>query len=1007
MSKEVDETLYSRQLYVLGHQAMQKMSTSDVLVCGLGGLGVEIAKNIILSGVRSVTLHDTTTVTWRDLTTQYFLRASDLTKNRALACCLRLAELNSYVSVSASVSEVTQEFLQGYSVVVLTDTDLEEQVRVSQECRRLGISFLSAATYGVFGQLFCDFGKSFTAEDVDGREPASLRVADITREEEGVVTCIVNQRLGLRDGDLVTFSNIKGMTQLNHCSPTEVKVLNPSSFAIGDTRSFSEYEGGGVVTQVKVPKTFNFKSLEESLAAPTFVVVDELKSGRSQVLHIAFQALHQYVKKAGALPRPWNDEDANKFLECFYDVNNTNPAKVEDVNENILRIFSKVASGTLAPMNSVIGSIASQEVIKACSGKFTPVFQWLYFDAVECLPDDPLQFPPKDVSSRDNRYDAQVAVFGRQLQDKLGGLKLFVVGAGAIGCELLKNLAMIGVSVAMGGNITLTDMDHIEKSNLNRQFLFRPWDIKKSKATTAAAAVIVMNPEVNITPHQVRVGPEAENIYSPEFYKNLDIVANALDNLEARQYMDRRCWYYRKPMLESGTLGIKGSVQVVLPHLTDRFPAHLSSRDGDIPLCTLRSFPNCIEHTLQWARDMFEGEFCHSPEITRQYLEDNDFLKRSSKLSDYDYQSILRNLKSSLEDDAPHNFSDCIAWARRHWETNFRNQIVQLLEYFPPNYVTSTGSHFWSGSKRCPHPLKYDAENPLHLDYVVSAANLRAQVYGIPQDRDRLRISQLAAAVKIPEYLPQVRSEPNDEDAEASIESGFFQKVYISSLQDAIAPKEHFQHLKITPLTFEKDDNTNFHMDFVVAASNLRAENYEIDPADKHKSKKIAGKIVPAIATSTALVAGLVSLELLKVAQGHKHIRFYRNMSFNMAIPCFVLSQPDPPPEYEYNGVKWTTWERFEVDGDMTIQQFLDLFWTKHSLTVTLVARGNLTLYSNLFNQSDRSRRLGQTVTEILEELGEACQEPLSRTLMLDIGANDTDGAFVTVPHVEYKIQHT
>lgn len=72
----------------------------------------------------------------------------------------------------------------------------------------------------------------------------------------------------------------------------------------------------------------------------------------------------------------------------------------------------------------------------------------------------------------------------------------------------------------------------------------------------------------------------------------------------------------------------------------------------------------------------------------------------------------------------------------------------------------------------------------------------------------------------------------------------------------------------ITPLDFEKDDDNNLHMDFIVAASNLRAANYSIAPADKHKSKLIAGKIMPAIATTTSLVAGCVVLELYKLAQG-------------------------------------------------------------------------------------------------------------------------------------------
>ena len=74
--------------------------------------------------------------------------------------------------------------------------------------------------------------------------------------------------------------------------------------------------------------------------------------------------------------------------------------------------------------------------------------------------------------------------------------------------------------------------------------------------------------------------------------------------------------------------------------------------------------------------------------------------------------------------------------------------------------------------------------------------------------------------------------------------------------------------LKMSPIDFEKDDDDNFHMDFIVACSNLRAENYEIPPADRRKSKLIAGKIIPAIATTTAMVTGLDCLELYKVVQG-------------------------------------------------------------------------------------------------------------------------------------------
>ena len=74
-----------------------------------------------------------------------------------------------------------------------------------------------------------------------------------------------------------------------------------------------------------------------------------------------------------------------------------------------------------------------------------------------------------------------------------------------------------------------------------------------------------------------RVGPETEHFFDDEFFSKLDGVANALDNVDARIYMDRRCVYYRKSLLESGTLGTKGNVQVVIPHLTESYASSQAS----------------------------------------------------------------------------------------------------------------------------------------------------------------------------------------------------------------------------------------------------------------------------------------------------------------------------------------------------------------------------------------------------------------------------------------------
>eukprot|EP01137_Pigoraptor_chileana_P010391 Opistho-2@59949 len=147
----IDEGLYSRQLYVLGHEAMKKMNASDVLISGMGGLGVEIAKDVVLAGVKSVTIHDNAITQIKDLSSQFFLSEADIGKNRASATLPRLAELNSYVPVAAHTGALTDDFLARFKVIVLTDSTLEEQLRVNAFAHPRNIALIVASTRGLFG----------------------------------------------------------------------------------------------------------------------------------------------------------------------------------------------------------------------------------------------------------------------------------------------------------------------------------------------------------------------------------------------------------------------------------------------------------------------------------------------------------------------------------------------------------------------------------------------------------------------------------------------------------------------------------------------------------------------------------------------------------------------------------------------------------------------------------------------------------------------------------------
>jgi ubiquitin-activating enzyme E1 len=110
--------------------------------------------------------------------------------------------------------------------------------------------------------------------------------------------------------------------------------------------------------------------------------------------------------------------------------------------------------------------------------------------------------------------------------------------------------------------------------------------------------------------------------------------------------MDRLCVYYRLPLLESGTLGTMGNIQVVVPFMTESYSSSQDPPERSIPICTLKNFPNAIEHTLQWARDMFEGVFTQNPQNALQYISDSlDFIHRTQNLPEDQPLEIFKSVK--------------------------------------------------------------------------------------------------------------------------------------------------------------------------------------------------------------------------------------------------------------------------------------------------------------------------------------------------------------------------
>ena len=994
----------------------------------------QVAKNVILAGPKSVSLLDDGLTRSEDLGTNFYLSEDHVGKvSRATACVSKLAELNSYVSVIKVAGDPLEMDLSEYSVVVCCckSMTISKQVALNRKCREKHVGFILADCFGLAGHIFVDFGEKFTCHDKDGEEVRSAIIAGITREEDGItVLTHGDKRHGFHDGDYVSFREVQGMVELNDSARQfQIKVTGPYGFKIiCDSWHMSDYLREGIVTQVKKPLEISFISLEESQRNPVprgedcLPVWDLGKFGRAEQLHVIFSALRKYLEQnGGVFPSHRNQDAVSAVFELAKDMKSS---LVESVEEEIVRKVVALAACEFGPMAAFTGGVVAQEIVKY-TGKYHPLHQSLYFDIFE-VASDFISGPVGDFDPRisPGRYTDLVTILGHKALAKLQKARLFLVGSGALGCEFLKSFSLSGIGTKSGGGkVTVTDMDRIEVSNLNRQFLFRAHHVGQQKSTTAATAAVEMNSDFNVEPLEVRVGAESDATFNDAFWESLDCVVNALDNIQTRLLVDSRCVWYNKPLLESGTLGTKANAQVVLPHITQSYGDSQDPPEESIPLCTLKNFPNQIEHTIEWARDIFHGIFTEVPGEANTFVKNRDqfIAKLNAEGGGAASQlSKISHLEEILQLAGPERrFEKCVEIAVAEFTARFDHSIGQLIHTFPLDHRTSEGNLFWSGPKRAPTIIHFDASDPLHLSFVVSASNLLAASVGLPRIEDSRKIAAIAQNVTIKPFVPKemrIKAHDKDTTVEGSADDETQLKLVLERLNSL-----NVSHADLSPHEFEKDDDTNFHIEFISAAANLRARNYKIPEVDRFKVKMIAGKIIPAIATTTAMVVGLVTAELIKILTHEKHpIELFRNSFVNLALPVWILSEPLPPIKTTSKDMDpitggplrakpegFTPWEKIIVDlatPGTTIQEFIDYLTQHHDVETVIISAGNACLFNSYL--PTHKQRASRSLVTVYEEITKTSIPPEKAYLAIEVSATDmSDGVDVVIPSIKFRVR--
>ena len=190
---------------------------------------------------------------------------------------------------------------------------------------------------------------------------------------------------------------------------------------------------------------------------------------------------------------------------------------------------------------------------------------------------------------------------------------------------------------------------------------------------------------------------------------------------------------------------------------------------------------------------------------------------------------------------------------------------------------------------------------------------------------------------------------------------------------------------KVFPAEFEKDDDSNFHIDFINATSNLRARNYKIAECDRNKTKMIAGKIIPAIATTTAMITGCVTTEIIKFTQGWTDITKFKNSFINLALPMFLFSEPDEVKKNkskEYDPIMcgpikclpedYTCYDKVTInEGSLTFEKLFEWLEGNKGVAISMVTCGQIALYNQYLPGNKHAPRLPRAIEEVYKEIAE------------------------------------
>lgn len=345
---------------------------------------------------------------------------------------------------------------------------------------------------------------------------------------------------------------------------------------------------------------------------------------------------------------------------------------------------------------------------------------------------------------------------------------------------------------------------------------------------------------------------------------------------------------------------------------------------------------------------------------------------------------------------------------------------------FPADAVTKEGQPFWSGPKRCPDVANFDADDETHCQFMMACANLIAYNLNLEQVRDMNKVKQLAKATKPKQYVqtkivvetPEEQKEREEKKLPPpTVVAAGDEEERLAALMAELKGKINGK-MDIQAIEFEKDDPTNFHIDFIHATAQVRARNYKIAECDFGKTKMIAGRIIPAIATTTAMICGAVAAEFYKFVAGWTDLVKFKNSFINLALPMFMFTEPDEIGRTKSKEMcpimgcpikaipeGYTIYDKTVInEGSLTFNQFINHFKEKLGLELSMISCGTCSLFNAyLPGQKHQKERGERKVEDVFLEISKETLPKGRYYLIVEVsGETMDDGMDFTIPPIKY-----